>query len=379
MKRLILLGGGHAHVKVLSDLADQPLPGWDVHLVTPYRRQIYSGMLPGWIAGHYSLEACALPLDTMAGRAAVALHQTAGTGLDLRNNSVLCADGTILHFDLLSVDTGPMPAIERLPGALEHALPIRPIEGFVAAWPKLVDRILTRCHRFDLAIVGAGAAGVELAFAIQRRAQADGWSHLRVTLVGTDELPLDGSPDRLRNRAAGLLKQRGVVWQGLRRVSRVESGRLEFFQGQPLSFDECLIVTGAAAPQWPRASGLATDSRGFIQVGPSLQSVSHPQVLAAGDIASYHEERPKSGVYAVRAGPVLAKNVRALCEGRTPLRWSPQKRALYLIATGGRHALASWGNWSWDGRWVWRWKDAIDRRFMRRFGASSLESARSGA
>lgn len=370
MKRLILLGGGHAHVKVLSDLADRPLPGWDVHLVTPYRRQIYSGMLPGWIAGHYPLEACALPLDALASRAAVALHQTAGTALDLRNNSLHCADGTELCFDLLSVDTGSMPAIERLPGALDFALPIRPIEGFVAAWPGVVDRILSRCRRFDLVIVGAGAAGVELAFAIQRRAQADGWSHLRVTLVGTDELPLDGSPGRLRRRASVLLQQRGVVWKGLRRVSRIESGHLEFIQGESLSFDECLLVTGAAAPQWPRASGLATDARGFVQVGPTLQSVSHPQVLAAGDIASYHLERPKSGVYAVRAGPVLAKNLRALCEGRAPLRWTPQQRALYLIATGGRHAFASWGDWSWDGSWVWRWKDAIDRRFMSRFGSS---------
>ena len=69
MKRVVLLGGGHAHVRVLADLAERPLSGWEVHLASPYRRQIYSGMLPGWIAGHYPIEACAIALDRLAGRA----------------------------------------------------------------------------------------------------------------------------------------------------------------------------------------------------------------------------------------------------------------------------------------------------------------------
>ena len=370
MKRLVLLGGGHAHVKVLAELSQRPLAGWDVHLVTPYRRQIYSGMLPGWIAGHYPLEACAVPLDELAARAAIAFHETAGVSLDLQGHALHCADGRALHFDLLSIDTGPVPALDGLPGSAAHALPIRPIEGFVSAWPHRVERMLSQCRRFDLVIVGAGAAGVELAFAIQRRAATDGWSHLRITLVGSDALPLEGAPERLRRRAATLLAQRGVRWLGGRRAVRIEPGRIVFAQGEPLAFDDCLVVTGAAAPRWPRDSGLATDERGFIRVGPSLQSVSHPQVLAAGDIAAYQEARPKSGVYAVKAGPVLADNLRALCEGRTPRRWMPQRRALYLIATGDRHALASWGAWSWSGDWVWRWKDVIDRRFMRRFGAA---------
>lgn len=133
MRRLVLLGGGHAHVKVLADLAERPLSGWNVHLVTPYRRQIYSGMLPGWIAGHYPIESCAIALDALAARATVAFHETAGTRLDLERNELRCADGAGLRFDHLSIDTGPMPAIGQLPGSAEHALPIRPIEHFIAA------------------------------------------------------------------------------------------------------------------------------------------------------------------------------------------------------------------------------------------------------
>ena len=391
MKRLLLLGGGHAHVKVLADLAQRPLAGWAVQLVSPYRRQIYSGMLPGWIAGHYRLDECALSLDRLTRAAGVSFHETAGLALDPVRNTLRCADGQTLAFDRLSIDTGPMPALDGLPGSQDHARPIRPIEGFVAAWPALAARIAaatiataattgttaqtTRpstapATGFDLAILGAGAAGVELAFAIRQRAAVAGWSTLRLTLVGSDEWPMAGAPPRLRRQIATLLRQRGIAWQGERRAVQVDAAALRFEQGVPLAFDACLVVTGAAAPAWPRASGLATDDQGFIRVGPTLQSRSHPHILAAGDVAAYAEPRPKSGVFAVKAGPVLSANLRALCEGRPAQPWAPQRRALYLISTGDRHALASWGPLAWGGDWVWRWKDHIDRGFMRRFGGT---------
>lgn len=367
MKRLILLGGGHAHVKVLADLADRPLDGWDVQLVTPFRRQIYSGMLPGWIAGHYPIESCAIALDALAARAGVAFHETAGTALDANGSRLECADGAARSFHLLSIDTGPVTALDHLPGAAEHALPIRPIEGFVAAWPALVERILGQCHRFDLVVLGAGAGGVELAFAIAHRAARDGWSHLRVALVGSQELPLEGGPAAARRRALALLRQRGIAWHGSSRATHIERDRIARDGVAPIAFDACLLVTGSAAPAWPAASGLATDDGGFIRIGPTLQSVSHPHIFAAGDIASHAAAVRKSGVYAVRAGPVLSENLRLAATGAAPRPWRPQRRALYLVSMGNRYAMAMWGRWSWSGRWVWHWKDSIDRGFISRF------------
>jgi selenide,water dikinase len=368
MKRLVLLGGGHAHLAVLKDLANRPLDGWQVLLVTPFRRQIYSGMLPGWVAGHYAIDACAIALDALTARAGVRLMTTSCTGLDLCTQTVACADGSRVPFDRLSIDTGPVSALVDLPGALSHTLPIRPIEGFVAAWPRLVDRILGQCHRFDLAVLGAGAAGVEMALAIHRRALTDGWSHLRITLIGSEALPLGGLAEGARRHMSGLLARRGIRWIGERRATRVAPDRIDFAQGGPLHFDACITATGAAAPSWPSAAGLATDARGFIRVGRTLQTQSHPHILAAGDVAAYQDARPKSGVFAVRAGPVLAHNLRALCQGDTPKSWAPQRRALYLISTGDRRATAAWGRWTWHGAWAWRWKDSIDRSFVARFG-----------
>ena len=371
MRRLVLLGGGHAQLAVLASLAERSMAACEVRLVTPYRRQIYSGMLPGWIAGHYPIAACAIALDALAARGGVAFHHAAAVAIDPLKQSLRCDDGTELHFDLLSIDTGPVAAIADLPGSVQNALPIRPIEGFVAAWPKLVERMRGAGRRFDLVILGAGAAGVELAFAIRHRVMTEGWSHVRLTVLGSDPLPLVGSPEKLRRQVAGLLARRGIGWVGGRKAERIEPNRIHLAHSEAIDFDECLVATGAAAPAWPRAAGMATDDRGFVRVSRTLQSLSHPQIFAAGDIAAYAQARPKSGVFAVRAGPTLAHNLRARCEGRALGEWHPQPHALYLISTGDRHAFASWGHWAWHGRWVWNWKDRIDRRFMRRYGATA--------
>jgi selenide,water dikinase len=366
MKRLLLIGGGHAHVHVLAALAEAPFAGTEVTLISPYPRQIYSGMLPGWIAGHYDIDDCAIPLDRLAQRAGVRFVQTACSGLDPDAKIAHCANGEQIAFDLVSIDSGPTLALADLPGAGQYALPIRPIESFVAAWPAILKRA-QHASGFNLAIVGDGAAGTELAFAIKARFSSEGLPEARVTLIGANSAPLAGFPARLRNTVSRLLSERGVITLAKRRALAFLPGQLRLSNETLLDADASLIVTGAAAPRWPADSGLACDESGFIRLTPTLQSVSHPFVFAAGDVAAYADPRPKSGVFAVRAGPVLAINLRAACQGEALERWTPQAQALYLISTGQRHALAAWGALSFGGNWVWHWKDWIDRRFMRRF------------
>jgi pyridine nucleotide-disulfide oxidoreductase family protein len=367
MKQLLLVGGGHAHVHVLAALAAAPFTDTQVTLVSPYSRQIYSGMLPGWIAGYYALEDCALSLDSLSRRAGARFVQTACTGLDLEARQVRCASGEIIAFDHVSIDTGPVANSGQLAGAEQHGLPVRPIEGFVAAWPGLLEK--ARQKGFKLAIVGDGAAAIELAFAMQTRFAAEGFKHVSLSLIGSNPQPLAGFPFLLRRKAVKLLAAQGIAQLGRRRAIALLPGRVQFDDGAELAADAVLLATGAAAPAWPAASGLATDEAGFIRVNALLQSVSHPFVFAAGDVAAYADARPKSGVFAVRAGPPLAENLRAICAGQALHAWRPQKRALYLLSTGRKHALAAWGGFSISGDWVWRWKDRIDRRFMARFGA----------
>jgi len=372
MKQLVLIGGGHAHVHVLAALARQPFADTQVTLVSPYSRQIYSGMLPGWIAGYYAIEECALSLDALAQRAGVRLVQTSCTGLNLAARQVCCANGETMSFDYISIDAGPTANLGQLAGAAEYGLPVRPIEGFVAAWPGLLERARQTKHEFKLAIVGDGAAAVELAFAMQARFATEGLGATRLTLIGSNRQPLAGFPFLLRRKAARLLAARGITHQGKQRVVAVLPDHVQLEDGSQIAVNATLLATGAAAPLWPAVSGLATDDAGFIRVNPMLQSVSHPFVFAAGDVAAYADARPKSGVFAVRAGPPLADNLRAICQGQVMKPWQPQQHALYLLSTGDRHALASWGGFSTSGAWVWRWKDSIDRRFIAQFSSPSL-------
>lgn len=363
MRQLVLLGGGHAHVHVLEALANAPIPDVAVTLITPYARQIYSGMLPGWIAGHYDIDACAIDLERLSARAGCPLRLTRAVELDPDAGIVECADGATVAFDWLSIDVGPVTATGRIDGAAEHALAVRPIEDFIGGIEHLQPLLADNPAR-PIAIIGAGAAGVELAFALRHRHPC-----APITLIGSAPLPLDGLPTRLQRYTRRLFDRRRIDWCGDTRAQAITPDGVNLDNGDTVRASHVLQVTGAAAPEWPARAGLAVDAGGFIRVNACLQSVSHPNVFAAGDVAAYHAPRPKSGVFAVRAGPPLARNLRRALSGQALEPWAPQQRALYLISTGDHHAMGAWGPLSGWGDWMWRWKDRIDRAFMARFGA----------
>jgi len=368
MKRLVLLGGGHAHVHVLHDFARQPPPGVQLTLVTPLARQVYSGMVPGLVAGHYLLDACTIPLAPLAAAAGARIVEAAATGLDAAARRVVLTHGETVDYDLLSVDTGGTIDRSRIRGAREQGLFVRPIEHFVRLLDGLVDLASRRV--LDVVVVGAGAAGVELAMALQHRLSGHGEERARVAVVTGGPPPLAGYPAVVIERGRrALAKRRITVFR--EPCVEIVDGAVVLQSGARLACDAPVIATGVDAPTWLAGCGLALDERGFVATGATLQSLSHPEVLAAGDVATRADApHAKSGVYAVRAGPPLAANLRRLAGGGEPLPYRPQPRTLNLISCGSRHAIAAWGDWSADGRWVWWWKDAIDRRFVRRYTAS---------
>ena len=366
-KKLVLLGGGHAHVHVLKSLtllAIQPFDEIDVTLVSPYARQVYSAMLPGWVAGHYPIEHCVIPLSPLAVRADVRFHQTAAAAIDFQHNTIRCEDGQEIPFDLLSIDTGPVANLSIVPGLVEHAIPIRPIESFIESYAGLVNDIekrQLRGERTRVAFVGAGAGGVELALAMQHRFRSH---NVGVTLISaTNTLPGSVGP-----RLAPILRARGIAVLAGQAAVGVSAAGVLLASGAIVEADVVIAATGASAAAWPRQSGLITDEDGFILVNDRLQSVSHANVFAVGDCATMeHHLRPRSGVYAVKAGPPLNENLRRALRGDALQRHVPQARSLYLISTGDKHAIGSWGNFAWEGDWVWRWKDVIDRGFVGKY------------
>lgn len=371
MKRLILLGGGHAHLFVLESFVRAPLTGVDLTLVTPTRLAPYSGMMPGVIAGHYRYADACVDLLPLCQASGCAFHRTRAIRLDAANRRIECENGEVLDYDLLSIDTGSTPSTFGLPGVAQHAHPVKPIDRFILDLEAYCAG-LAPDREATVAVVGAGAAGCEVLLALQHRID-----HLRsehrsgpsgLTLVSDTPFILPNLAGGVRRRVARLLEARGVrVLTGKPAVA-LDNGAIRLADGSSVPADFIVWATGSSAPEWPRAAGLACDDRGFIMVDNHLRSVSHDAIYAAGDIAAVSgAARSKSGVYAVRAGPPLTRNLRAALGGMTTAPWQPQRRALALISAGDRHAVAAWGPLSWEGSWVWAWKDHIDRRFIRRF------------
>ena len=361
MKRLLLLGAGHAHLHVLRELARRPPPDARVTLVTPHPQVLYSGMVPGYVAGHYRLEQCAIPLAPLVAGSALQLVAGSAVALEADARRVRLADGSTLGYDVLSLDTGAPMSREAIPGSAEHGLFVRPLERFVALWDALKRRAEERY--LCVVVLGGGAAGFELVLAA-RHALGE---RAHVSLV-TGGAPLLGElAAAARPRAAGGRRRRGVLVLDEPCVE-LRATQVVLASGLRLACDAPLLAIGGSAPAWLRGSGLGLDAAGFVATRPTLQSVTHAEVFAAGDVASRADApRPRSGVYAVRAGPPLAANLRRWLADE-PLRpHVPPARSLNLLSCGAREAIASWGGLAARGRWAWWWKDRIDRRFVARY------------
>ena len=367
MKHLVMIGAGHAHIHMLSTLAAQPLAGVQVTLVAPFARQLYSGMVPGFVAGRYTLEDCVIALAPLLANSGIEWLRRSVVGLDAGARMLALDDGSTLGFDLLSVNSGPVQdrqkIEQRMPGSREHALFVRPIEALGALWPQVVE--LAQSRTLQVVVIGGGAAGIELAMAIKQRLQG-----ASVTLLAGD-VPVGANyPAKVQARVRKALKDRQITVLQECAVG-IAAGEVSLASGSQLACDVPVMATGAQAPAWLQGSGLALDPEGFIAVDASQRSCSHPQVFAAGDVSTRSDRTlARSGVYAVRAGPPLAGNLRAVLAGIEPSPYTPQDKTLNLLSCGDGHAIASWGDWSAEGRWVGWLKDRIDRGFVRRYSKS---------
>ena len=369
MKRLVLLGGGHTHLHVLTAMAREPMPGVQAVLATPHPMQIYSGMVPGWVAGHYTLDECEIAIEPLARAAKVELAQSPAVSLNAKERTVTLADGRVAEYDVLSLDIGATIDRDAIRGAREHGLFVRPLEHFV----QLFDRVpaLAADRVLDVVVVGGGAAGFEVALAVHHRLNGAGLERARVCLVTGDATVLPGFNPKVRQRAVDMLRRMRITLMN-QKVVEVGATQLQLDNGARLVCDVPLLALPAVAPPWLQDSGLALNEQGFVATTATLQSTSHPEVFAAGDIAARNDRAlPRSGVYAVRAGPSLALNLRRRLAGGELMPWQPRERSLYLLSCGERRAIASWGNVSAQGRWVWWWKDQIDRGFVGSFAPTA--------
>ncbi|MDP3848048.1 MAG: FAD-dependent oxidoreductase [Pseudomonas sp.] len=352
---LLLAGAGHAHLGVLRQWAVNPKtrPAGHIGLLSADAHAWYSGMLPGLLRGRYALEQCRIGLTELCTAAGVELLLGQACGLEPAAQQLQVSDGRQLQYRYLSLNLGSQPLAPTQYGSGLELLPVKPFSAFIARWQRWQQQPQ------PLAILGGGAAGVELALALAPQLPA-------LSLLTAGNL-LDGHPPALRKRALAYLGKAQVVVQEHCRVDEAQGQHLLSAARVVWRGNRAVIASGASALPWLQACGLACDNQGFVSITASLQSSSHPTVFAVGDCASL-AHTPHNGVYAVRQGPVLAHNLAALSEQRALRTYQPQRRALALLATGDGGALASWAGLTFEGQLLGRWKDHLDQSFMRRHG-----------
>ena len=368
-KDLVLVGGGHSHVQVVRMLAmKKALRGVRVTLISDESSVCYSGMLPGCLAGLYRPDEMEMELRPLCAWAGIRFIRARVDAIDPVIHQVSFEDGRPpLAYDTLSINIGSIPRGMDTPGVREHAVPTRPL-GL------LLNRVqqFEETHRADgqplrIVIAGGGAAGVELAFAMHSR-WGDRFAPVQIILVESNPTLLTGHHPRVARIIGRYLEAKGITCLTGLRVSSVDKAGVHFDGHPSMPCDFLLWATGGAPHGLLKQTNLETSETGFIRVRPTLQVMGYDNIFAAGDCIEFESRPlPKSGVYAVREGPVLARNIHARLENRPMAAYRPQASALALLMTGTRNAVASRRLASFHGPWVWRLKDWIDRRWMRRY------------
>ena len=365
MKRLVLIGAGHAHAQVLKDWIAGPVPGTELVVVSPTALAPYSGMVPGWLAGIYRFDAICIDFAALATAAGAQLVIDELAAMDPSRRRVQLCSGASFDYDVLSLNVGSTLRPPALAQGGARVLSLRPLAGLRKAWDALLaDLSITETDTpLQVTAVGGGAAGVEAVLAAVARLRSLRPSRpVDGTLLTRGDTLLPGMAPAAGRLALAALAAAGVT-------TRL---RTAYNDSVASSCDLLLWATGAGAHAWQAGSGLAVGATGFIRVDARLRSVSHPQVHAVGDCAEWAEPLHKAGVYAVRMGPVLSRKLRAALGAGEAVAYRPQHRYLALLATADGSAIASWGRWALSRRWVWRWKDHIDRGFLRRFAVARL-------
>jgi len=381
-RTLVLLGMGHTHAHVLKQWAVERLESTELVCISASATSTYSGMLPGVLAGQYARSEMELDLVRLCATVGATLLTDRVTGVDVERGRVLFEGRPPLAYDLLSIGIGSVPATEGVAVASDRVVFIKPMTSFLERLEGVVERAVRArgTQPVRVAVVGGGAGGVEVACCVPRFIErVAGTRSVRVEVAivhGSGGLP-NGFAASTQERLGEALRVRGVRVQAGSRVVRIDDGTMHREDGTSLEADVILWATHATAPPLLATMDLPKDERGFLHVDDSLRSTSGRPVFAVGDTASFASQPlPKAGVYAVREGPVLWENIRRQLRGQPLQAFRPQREFLRLLNLGDGTAVGEYAGRSFAGRWVWRWKDRIDRRFMEMHAVERIAAMR---
>lgn len=365
IRDLVLVGGGHTHALVLRRWAMAPMAGVRLTVIDPTPVTAYSGMLPGFVAGHYDMPDLEIDLVRLARFAGARLIIGPATAIDPEARRVTVPGRPPVHFDLASVDVGITARMPDLPGFNAHGVPAKPLGTFAQTWADFVEQVRAGVALPKVAMIGGGIAGVELALTMHHRLSTVSDQPVDVTVIDRGTA-LAGVSQRSRRVLLDQMHSFGITLLEHAEVAEVTADGVRLTDGTLIEAALRVGAAGATPVSWLGANGLAVEV-GFVAVDEHLRSISHPSVFAAGDCAHLTASpRPKAGVFAVRAAPVLDYNLRAALSDRPTKPFKPQRSYLKLVSLGPKLALAQKGPFSFAAPAMWQLKDRIDRAFMKK-------------
>lgn len=354
----MLIGGGHTHALVLRSWGMNPLPGVRLTVINPGPTAPYSGMLPGFVAGHYSRDELDIDLVKLARFAGARLIAGKAVAIDPAAKLITVPDRPPVAYDVAAIDVGITSEMPKLAGFADHGIPAKPLGPFATRW----DAFRTAAAAPKVAVIGGGVAGAELAMAMAHALR----DRAPVVSLIDRGLVLDGFDAPARNRLLAAIGELNITLVEHANVVEVRADAVRLDDGTLIASDFTTGAAGARPHDWIANIGLDLHE-GSLIVGPTLQT-SNPDIFAVGDCAYLaHDPRPKAGVFAVRQAPYLFDNLRSHLSGGNLRQYHPQKDYLKLISLGGQTALAEKFGTARRGKLLWRWKDHIDRKFMTQF------------
>ena len=363
---LVLVGGGHTHALVLRRWGMKPMSGARLTLIDPGACATYTGMLPGFVAGHYTLSDIEIDLVRLARFAGARIIFDKATGLDREARLVHLAGRPPVRYDIASFDVGATAALPGIEGFDDFAHSVKPMGPFANAWKTFVEDCSARRTPPSCLVIGGGVAGVELALAMAHRLRDAGLAEAHVTVIEAGANVLSSAHGGTRRCLIAACEQLGIDVLTSTRIVSLRQGEAELSNGHTFAADFVVSAAGARAHEWIGQTGLS-QTDGFIDVGADLRSLNDPNVFAVGDCAHLtHAPRPKAGVFAVREAPVLLHNLKAALSGGALTSYHPQSDYLKLISMGDKAAVGHKHFLALAGRRVWALKDHIDRTFMAR-------------
>ncbi len=363
-KKIILIGGGHAHVKFMYLMRHKGgYEDYDVVLVSKSRWQYYSGMLGGFLEGIYQEEDLRFDLAELSKRSNVTFIEEEVLLIQQKECSVLLGNDNLMHFDFLSIDIGSEVQGLELAGVKEYAKQIKPFNNIICHKQELMEQ-----SGFDEPIIfaGGGPAGIELALSLKMVLMHHNKS-FSITIIDSQIKVATGYQENFKKHITEKLKNEGMESILGLSVEELKKDRALLNNGTVVPFSFIFWATGPKASEIIKSSGIETDGRGYVLVNKYLQSINDPRIFGAGDCIGFNKEQyiRKAGVYAVREADYLYHNMKASMNGQLLKAYKPQKDYLSIISVGGHKGLLQYKGIIMEGKLCWHIKDYIDRNFMR--------------